>query len=611
MKEPIRRPVALARQYWTPVSLSILLFIIVVVVWATGDGVLARTVTDGLIRAVLVIGLYIFIGNSGVLAFGHATFMMVGAYAVAWLTMNPFKKSFALQLPEILANNQFPMLPSAVAAASFAAFIALLVGIPIMRLSGIVAAIATLAVLGMFRTYYTNWSEWTMGAATMPGIPLYVDMWVALAWTVVALFAAFLYQQSRYGLALRATREDEFAARSAGINIPRQRLIAFVLSAFFMGIGGVLEAHFLGTIAVKNYWLTITFTLLAMLIVGGQRSLSGALAGVVVITTLIEILNQLEGGIDTAIGVLSVPIGAQELTIAGIMILILVFRPAGISGGHEIPWPFGTPKKSSPIKIPVPTRAERASYTGGGIDDTLEAFDISVDFEGLVAIANVSISMKNKEIFGLIGPNGAGKTTLINVLTGFQRPTEGRVMLGGDDVTNLAPGKLGRRGLARTFQSVRLFRDLSVAENLEAAAIGTGLDRYEASTRATNILKWMDFEHKATDKADTLPYGEERRVGIGRALATTPRFVLLDEPAAGLSDAECDELMGLISQIPNEFGCGVLLIEHNMRVIMGVCQRIHVIDSGKTIAEGSPSEIQANPEVIRAYLGSKSEQTSA
>ena len=337
----LRLPIVGLRAFWTPIALSLGVLVIALAIWATGDAVLALAVTAALIRAVMVIGLYIFIGNSGVLAFGHATFMMVGAYGVAWLTLRPFNKSFALQLPEFLAAHQYPMLPSAIAAALLAAIVAFVVGIPIMRLSGIAAAIATLAVLGMFKTFYSNWSEWTLGAATMPGIPIYVDMWIALAWVVVALFVAFIYQRSRYGLALRASREDQFAARAAGINIPRQRLIAFVLSAFFMGIGGVLEAHYLGTIAVKNFWLTITFILLAMLIVGGQRSLSGAIVGVVVISTLIEILNSLEAGMDVGVAVLSVPIGAQELTIAGLMIVILVFRPDGIMAGREIPWPFG------------------------------------------------------------------------------------------------------------------------------------------------------------------------------------------------------------------------------------------------------------------------------
>ncbi len=339
---------AVLRDYWVPISLAAILLAIVGVVWATGDGLLARTVTDALIRVVLVIGLYIFIGNSGVLSFGHIAFMLVGAYGTAWLTLSVFKKSFALQLPEILANTQYPVFPSAVAAAALAALVALVIGVPIMRLAGIAASIATLAVLGIFKTFYTNWGPWTMGAATLPGIPLYVDMWVALAWSVFALFAAYLYQVSRFGLALRASREDEFAARAAGINIPFQRLIAFVLSAFFVGAAGVLQAHFLGSIAVKNFWLGITFISLAMLIVGGQRSLTGALVGVVVITTIAELLRQLETGIDIGTTEISVPAGAQELGIALVMLIILISRPAGIMAGREIPSPFGPRRPAAP-----------------------------------------------------------------------------------------------------------------------------------------------------------------------------------------------------------------------------------------------------------------------
>jgi branched-chain amino acid transport system ATP-binding protein len=241
----------------------------------------------------------------------------------------------------------------------------------------------------------------------------------------------------------------------------------------------------------------------------------------------------------------------------------------------------------------------------------LEARDIAVAFGGLNAIDSVSLTLGIGEILGLIGPNGAGKTTLVNVLTGFQRPNRGRVSLGGVDITGLSAHQFARAGVARTFQAVRLFRDLLVIENLEAAAVGSGISRRASRFRAVKILEWIQFGHKAYHRADSLSYGEERRVGIARALATAPKFLLLDEPAAGFSDAECDDLMRLINNIPETFCCGVLLIDHNMRVVMGACRRIHVIDVGRTIAEGPPDEIQRHPGVVRAYLGSKSEQGRA
>ena len=328
------------RAVWVPLSLAALLTLAVIIVAATGDGILARTATDALIRMVLVIGLYIFIGNSGVLAFGHIGFTLIGAYATAWFTLPPLKKAIQLQLPAVLAERQFPAVPSAIAAGLLAAIVAVVVGVPIMRLGGIAASIATLSVLGMLYTFYTNWPAWTMGAATLPGIPIYVDMWVALAWVVVALFAAYAFQVSRLGLALRAAREDEFAARASGIGIWTQRLVAFGLSAFFMGIGGVLQAHFLGSIAVKSFWLSLTFVSIAMLIVGGQRSLTGAVVGAAVVSLIVEVLRQLESGVDLGFAVLQVPLGARELGIAIVMLLILILRPAGLTGGREIPWPW-------------------------------------------------------------------------------------------------------------------------------------------------------------------------------------------------------------------------------------------------------------------------------
>jgi branched-chain amino acid transport system ATP-binding protein len=231
--------------------------------------------------------------------------------------------------------------------------------------------------------------------------------------------------------------------------------------------------------------------------------------------------------------------------------------------------------------------------------------NLSVHFDGLWALENVDLSLRQGEIVGLIGPNGAGKTTFINALTGFQLPSAGRVYLGDADITHWPPHRIRLAGIARTFQSGRLFRELLVSENVEATAASFGLNRKRAHDRAMDILEWIGLGDKSDAYADTLPYTDERRVSIARALIMNPAFVLLDEPAAGMSDQECDHLMTIIEQIPTRFGTGVVLIEHNMRVVMGICSRVHVLDGGRTIAHGTPNEVQANPEVITAYLGTK------
>ncbi|MFT4159483.1 ABC transporter ATP-binding protein [Shinella sp.] len=228
---------------------------------------------------------------------------------------------------------------------------------------------------------------------------------------------------------------------------------------------------------------------------------------------------------------------------------------------------------------------------------------VSVRFGGIAAISDVSFTFGRHEIFGLIGPNGAGKTTLVNCLTGFQRPTAGRVLVGRNPADGWDPAQFRRAGIGRTFQAGRLFKEMTVRENVEVTALGLGLGRRAARSHVAEIIDWVGIGPSADRIAGALPYTEERRVGIARALVLSPAFVLLDEPAAGMSDHECDDLMRLVSAIPSEHRCGVLLIEHNMRVVMGVCDRIHVLDGGRTLAEGTPAAVRANPAVISAYLG--------
>jgi len=233
----------------------------------------------------------------------------------------------------------------------------------------------------------------------------------------------------------------------------------------------------------------------------------------------------------------------------------------------------------------------------------LFARGVSVHFEGLAALENVDLTLHPGEILGLIGPNGAGKTTLVNVLTGFQLPTAGTVRIDDHAATGLPPHTFARAGLGRTFQAVRLFAGMTVLENVELGAVGKGVPRGEARGEAARVLAWLGLTDMAGLEAGTLPYGDERWVGLARALSGRPRFLLLDEPAAGLNEVEAERLMHTVARIRDEFGCGVLIIEHNMQLVMSLCDRIHVLEHGRTIAEGTPAEARANPEVRRAYLG--------
>ncbi|MHA6795424.1 ABC transporter ATP-binding protein [Pseudonocardia bannensis] len=232
----------------------------------------------------------------------------------------------------------------------------------------------------------------------------------------------------------------------------------------------------------------------------------------------------------------------------------------------------------------------------------LRATGISVNFAGLRALDDVDLELRDGEILGLIGPNGAGKSTLVNALTGFQRHT-GRLVVDGVDMTGWSPRRLSRSGVRRTFQNVRLFPEMSVYENVEAVGLGLGLGHRKVRGLAGDILDWFGMSHLSSTPARSLPYGIERRLGIARILVTGARYVLLDEPAAGLNEDESDELLELLARLPERFSCGLMVIEHDLRLIMRLCHRLQVIDHGRLLAVGDPATVRRDPAVVEAYLG--------
>jgi branched-chain amino acid transport system permease protein len=576
--------------------------------WAAARGAGGeRLAIATVINVVLVASISIFVGNSGVESFGHVAFSAIGAYAVAILATPPeIKRTRIADAPLGLANVHFDVLPAALISLVFVAVVALLIGLVVMRMSGITSTIVTLALLVVVNGVINNWTSVTGGAEAFYGVPTVMTLPISLVAMALVLFAASVFKSSPWGLMLQASREDELASETMGVNVRLLRLIAFVISAIGAGAAGVLLALLLGAITPNDFYLTLTFITIAMLVLGGKRSTTGAVIGVVVVTVGEEIFRWLGDG--PTIGGVQLPAlpGFSTLFLGVIIVVVMIWRSAGIMGDREIDdftkrWFRRTGDRPLALQD-SPTRSTAR----------LSAENLVKHFEGVTAVDGVSLEVGPGEIVGLIGPNGAGKTTLLNLLSGVLPADAGSVSINGQ----VLPRKLhriARTGLARTFQNIRLFRELDVSENVQVTTIVARASHDEVMDPG-DLLATFHLESQANRKAGVLAYGDQRRLEIARAAAIGSHFVLLDEPVAGMNEVESLELRETIRELNALRGAGVLVVDHDLSFILGLCQRIYVLDAGKIIAVGTPKEIANNPAVIEAYIGAsaaKHQQTDA
>ena len=560
-----------------------------------------RLVTLFLINVIAVIGIGVYSGNSGIISFGNVGFMAVGAYASGLLTINPIVQKTALpNLPDWLMGWGMPFLPALLVALVVVALVAVAIGIPVARLGGSSASICTLGFLVIVHVVLVASSDFTRGSQTFFGIPRAVNIWVALPFAILAVAVARIYRDSAAGMKLRASREDEIASTAVGVNVRLHRFLAWVLGAILSGAAGVLFAHFIGAFSPKDFYFNFTFMLLAMLILGGITTVSGAVVGSAVIMLIVELLRKLEGGVD--LGVFSLPtvFGLTDIGI-GLAILLVMYRlQDGLLGVREIDEqvPFLKRLAAGVVK-PMAGQPVQATPRETG---TLRVENVGKRFSGLVALEKADFEIRPGLVTGLIGPNGAGKSTLINSVSGVVPPSTGRVMIDGTDVASLPVHRVPVTGLARTFQNIRLFKNLTVLENVTVAASAVAGER-DPVDLAREALVEVGLGTVEGQLAGTLSYGAQRRLEIARALALKPRYLLLDEPAAGMNPAETQELMTVLDRIRTKHRLGLLVVEHDLKLIMRLCDVVVVLNKGQQIAIGTPAEIQANPAVIEAYIG--------